>query len=63
MNVLHLILESPAAQRLGWTLLHFVWQGVAVALVLRMLLAAMHHRGAAARYLVSCAALVALACP
>lgn len=61
MNLLHTILESPAAQRLGWTLLHFLWQGAAVALVLRISLIALRQRGAATRYFMSCAALLVLA--
>src|SRR5436309_1550202 len=28
------LLDHPAAERLGWTLLHFLWQGAAVAALL-----------------------------
>ena len=55
MNVLHTILESPAAQRLGWTLLHFLWQGAAGALGLRILLTALRRRSAAELSPGSCA--------
>ena len=48
-------------QRLGWTLLHFLWQGTAIALVyamLRRLLA--RSLSAKGRYTLACAALAAM---
>src|SRR5580658_3430301 len=42
-------------------LLHFVWQGVAVAMLLWITLAALRKRSANARYVASCAALGVLA--
>ncbi len=50
-------LDQPLAVGLGWALLHFLWQGAAVAMGLAVLLAAMRRRTSQARYIVCCAAL------
>jgi hypothetical protein len=47
-----------ATTALGLTLVHFLWQGVAVAGVLALLLAATARRSAFTRYFLSLAALV-----
>jgi hypothetical protein len=31
MNVIVYLSAQPWAERLGWTLVHFLWQGVAIA--------------------------------
>ena len=52
------LLTEAGVQALGWTLLHFVWQGFAVAAVLavvRLFVKAARHR-----YAVSCAAMGAM---
>ncbi len=54
------LLTQPTVERLGWTLIHFVWQGVFVWACLAMLLWRMKNRTAQARYLASCAALLLL---
>jgi len=51
------ILSSSVAQRVGWALVHFVWQGAAVALLLALVLALLRRRSAQARWVASCAAL------
>src|ERR1051325_10783605 len=43
---------------LGWTLLHFLWEGVAIAVLLAAALAALRGTNARIRYVVNCAALV-----
>jgi beta-lactamase regulating signal transducer with metallopeptidase domain len=43
---------------LGWTLLHFVWQGALIALLLAGALAMLRQAGSAIRYVVSCAAML-----
>jgi beta-lactamase regulating signal transducer with metallopeptidase domain len=53
-------LQLPAIQRIGWTLLHFLWQGTAIAWLAALVLAAMRNRSAAARYVTSCVAMLAL---
>jgi beta-lactamase regulating signal transducer with metallopeptidase domain len=45
-------------ERVGWVLLHFVWQGSVIALALAILLALTRESQARLRYTLSCAALV-----
>ena len=52
---------TAMAQALSTALLHFVWQGVAVALILWIALFLLRRRSAHARYLAACAALAVLA--
>jgi beta-lactamase regulating signal transducer with metallopeptidase domain len=46
---------------IGWTLLHFVWQGTLIALALGVLLFFLPATWARARYVVACTALVVMA--
>ena len=48
---------TPLTSALSKALLHFVWEGLLVALLLWIVLAILQKRSARARYLVSCAAL------
>jgi len=48
---------SPTIDALGWTLLHFLWQGAAVALLLGLFLALSRKSRPQVRYLAACAAL------
>jgi beta-lactamase regulating signal transducer with metallopeptidase domain len=50
-----LVLES-----LGWALLHLLWQGALVAVVLALALRVLGRRAATARYALACGALVAM---
>ena len=43
---------------LGWTLIHFLWQGTAIALALAMGLAVLPRRAARIRYAAGCFALL-----
>jgi beta-lactamase regulating signal transducer with metallopeptidase domain len=43
---------------LGWTLIHFLWQGAAIAVVLAGVLALLRHAGPRTRYAASCAAMI-----
>jgi uncharacterized protein (TIGR03435 family) len=52
---------EPMTQALSAALIHFVWQGAIVGMLLWITLAALRSRSASARYVVSCAALVVLA--
>lgn len=45
-------------QAAGWTLLHFIWQGILIALSLKIALRLLHSHSANARYIASCAALL-----
>jgi len=61
VNAMQLLSLQPWVERLGWTLLHFLWQGLAIAV-----LYAAVRRGIAgkatpnARYLLACGALAAM---
>ncbi len=57
MTVLEKILEHPLLERIGWTLVHSIWQSVAVAVMLLGLLWLLRRSGASIRYWVSCGAL------
>jgi beta-lactamase regulating signal transducer with metallopeptidase domain len=48
----------PTVEALGWTLVHFLWQGAIVAMTLALVRGALKRRTANLRYLVSCAAML-----
>ena len=50
MTTLNRLLENPAAERLAHVHLHFLWQGLVVAIVAWLLLVAMRRASADARY-------------
>jgi uncharacterized protein (TIGR03435 family) len=52
---------SATTQAVSGALIHFVWQGSIVGLLLWIALTGLRHRSANARYVASCAALVVLA--
>ena len=54
-------MTSPIAQALSLALLHFIWQGAAVGIVLWVTLLFLRKSPASARYFASCAALAILA--
>jgi beta-lactamase regulating signal transducer with metallopeptidase domain len=56
MNAMQL-LTGPAAQAIGWALLHLLWQATIVAGILAAVLALLPRQSANARYAVSCGAL------
>ena len=58
MLILQDILSQEIVQRLGWTLLHFIWQAAAVALILTILLRVLRKCTANLRYIIACLALV-----
>jgi len=60
-GLLSRVLLSPPAHRLGWTLLHSLWQLLAIALLLAICLAVLRRRSPHARYVASCLALAAMA--
>jgi len=61
MNPFLDLLSMPAASRLGATLLHFLWQGAAVAALLALALQLGRRQSARSRYAMSCVALAAMA--
>jgi beta-lactamase regulating signal transducer with metallopeptidase domain len=54
------MLSGEIGQRVGWSLLHFLWQGTAVAAALGVVLPILHRRRAQARYIAACAALAVM---
>ncbi|MGQ0636099.1 MAG: hypothetical protein ACT4QC_15920 [Planctomycetaceae bacterium] len=64
MAMLARILDPRAMELLGWGLVHFVWQGAGLALILVAALRLLRHASPQARYVVACAALgLMAACP
>ncbi|MGD8500753.1 MAG: M56 family metallopeptidase, partial [Phycisphaerales bacterium] len=57
MMALENIISQEIVQKLGWTLLHFVWQAAAIALLLAILLKVLRRSTANLRYIIACAAL------
>lgn len=53
-------LHDPIAYRLGWALVHFLWQGALVALLLKVALTVLQRHSPNARYLAGCAAMLCL---
>lgn len=53
------LFESPAAQRLAWTLLHFFWQGALLGLAAWAVFALLRRQRPQLRYLAGCAFLLA----
>jgi uncharacterized protein (TIGR03435 family) len=61
MNAIQMLSSEAWVERLGWTLVHFLWQGLAIALVYAAADRVMARRCSPnGRYLLSCAALVAM---
>ncbi len=53
MSAIESLLSQPAAQVMGWALLHFVWQGALVGGLTAIALAALRSSAADVRYVVS----------
>lgn len=51
MNLFEYLETVPMTRALGWTLLHFVWQGALLALLVKVVLHLLKDRSANARYL------------
>ena len=60
MTALTNILQADWAELVGWTLLHSLWQIALVAAAYAVLARVLRSRSADARYLIGCAALVAM---
>jgi len=57
MLILENILSQEIIQKLGWTLLHFIWQAMVIALILAILLKLLRKSTANLRYIFACLAL------
>src|SRR5215470_7132628 len=61
MNAMQVLSSQPWVERLGWTLVHFLWQGLSIAVLYAVARrAAGRTSSPSARYLVACAALTAM---
>jgi beta-lactamase regulating signal transducer with metallopeptidase domain len=60
MTALIINLGPELMERLGWTLVHFLWQGTLIGLLTASLLASLHAARAQTRYLVACGGLLAM---
>ncbi len=58
MNLIELVASSHVTEALGWTLLHFLWQGTLLAAALAVALPFMRSCAASSRYLACCAIMV-----
>src|SRR5437764_1726835 len=60
MNAIELLSSQPWVQRLGWTLLHFLWQGILISSVYAGTRTWARSSTSNTRYLLACAALAAM---
>ncbi len=60
MDILENILSQGVVQKLGWTLLHSIWQGGVVALLLVILLRVLRKSSANLRYVIACLGLAVI---
>ena len=58
MSFPEVLLSQGTVERLGWMLVHFLWQGAVVAVLLAAVLRLLPRAGANLRYLIACSALV-----
>jgi beta-lactamase regulating signal transducer with metallopeptidase domain len=58
MSALHTLISQQWIERLGWMLIHFVWQAVVVAVLLALMLRLLRRSSSNIRYAAACAALV-----
>jgi beta-lactamase regulating signal transducer with metallopeptidase domain len=61
VNLVSHLMNDSVARRLGWALLHSIWQGALGATMLALLVSALRRHSANARYMVACAMLCAVA--
>jgi uncharacterized protein (TIGR03435 family) len=61
MNAIQILSSQPWVERLGWTLVHFLWQGLTIAILYAAARRGMTGRSTPnARYVLACAALAAM---
>ena len=59
MNAIRYVLQFPWVEPLGWTLIHFLWQGALIGLGARVGLRMAHRMAPNGRYLIACGAMLA----
>jgi beta-lactamase regulating signal transducer with metallopeptidase domain len=60
MSTIEALLAGPIFQALGWALIHFIWQGAAVAAVYAVANTSLRRCAASVRYGLACAALAVM---
>src|SRR5438132_3269406 len=61
MNAMQILSWQPWVERLGWTLVHFLWQGLSIAALYAATRRVVARTSSAnARYLLACAALATM---
>src|SRR5579872_7058599 len=61
MNAMQVLSSQPWVERLGWTLVHFLWQGLSIAVLYTAALRGVLRRSSPnARYLLACVALAGM---
>ena len=58
MNAADIVQQATLVSALGWTLVHFIWQGALVAVLLVMANGLIKREASNARYVAACVALV-----
>jgi beta-lactamase regulating signal transducer with metallopeptidase domain len=58
MYVLENLISQEAVQRIGWTLIHFIWQGALIAFLFAGILLLLRKQSSNLRYAIACAALM-----
>ena len=58
MNAIETLLDQPIFQALGWTLIHFIWQGALIALLYLSVSVLFRRFSANVRYAAACGAML-----
>src|SRR5215510_12321680 len=58
MNAIAALLDKPIFQALGWTLIHFIWQGALIGILYLSASLILRRRSANARYAAACMAML-----
>ena len=58
MNAIAALLDKPIFQALGWTLIHFIWQGALIAILYACVSMLLRRFSANVRYAAACAAML-----
>jgi bla regulator protein blaR1 len=60
MKIIQYLFSSEIIEALGWTLVHSLWQGALLAIILTILLLLMHHNSAQIKYFISFISLIGI---
>lgn len=60
MNLIHNVFDRPVIEALGWTLIHFLWQGAAVGLIVLIAKSLIKASSAKLRYAISAMSLLVM---